>query len=153
MKTNRLFVLLSGALMAALLAGGCTSFASRAEEKSHTYNRLSSRTQERLERGAISVGDTHDMVYIALGQPAEKRARTDSDGTETAWIYKSHWQQYEGSEWVGWRRVVVPRGGLRGGYIVYHEPVSADVYSTHEDESIRVTFRGDHVVSVEQQAG
>ncbi|HKB58220.1 MAG TPA: hypothetical protein VKC51_11585 [Lacunisphaera sp.] len=143
-----LLVIVSGLT---LLLGACNSFESRAKEKSSTFDQLSPRTQERLERGTIHVGDTQDMVYIALGHPDEKRDRSDSDGTQTIWIYKSYWQQYEGTQWVGWRRVIVPRSGLQGGYVVYHEPVTAELYSSHEDEVIRVTFRGDHVVSVDQQ--
>ena len=60
-------------------------------------------------------------MYIALGDPDEKRDVTTADTTRTTWIYRTYWQQYEGSAWVGWHRVIVatPRG-----YAVFHEPIT-----------------------------
>lgn len=133
---------LFSAAAAALLAfglTGCDTFQSRAQEKSATYDQLSPGTQQRLEKGHISVGDNQDMVYIALGQPEEKRNITTSTGTSTEWIYRTYWQQYEGTAWAGWHRMIVPMAGGRG-FAVYHEPITQDVYSTHIDEVIRVTF-------------
>ncbi len=89
------------------------------------------------------------MVYIALGQPDEKRTTTTNDGVRETWIYRTYWQQYEGSAWLGYRRIIVPRANGRG-YAIFHEPVRRDVYSTHADEVIRVTFDRDAVATVEQ---
>lgn len=151
MKTN-LFAATVLAVALALVAGlaGCSTFERRAEEKSATFDNLSASTQKRLERGKINVGDTQDMVYIALGNPDETRDIADADGQQLAWIYKSYWQQYEGTAWVGWRRIIVPNPGGRG-YAVFHEPVSRDFYRTREDEVIRVLFRRGVVALVEQQ--
>jgi hypothetical protein len=148
MKKTQVFLGLA-ALAAATFFTGCDTFDSRAKEKSAVYNSLPPRTQERLERGKINVGDTTDMVYIALGDPDEKRDVTNANGTQKVWIYRTYWQQYEGSAWVGWHRVIVPAPGGRG-YVVYHEPITRDVYSTHVDEVIRVAFANDKVISVEQ---
>jgi hypothetical protein len=112
------------------------------------FESLSHRDQKRLERGRIQVGDTDDMVYIALGKPDEKRELQTPNGKRTVWIYRSYWQEYAGSEWVGWHRAVVP--GPRG-FIIYHEPVTADLYRTHAEEKIRVTFADGKVVAVDQQ--
>lgn len=49
---------------------------------------------------------------------------------------------------MGYRRVVVPMNGGRG-YVVVHEPVTQDVYRTHVDDRIRVTFANGVVQSVE----
>jgi hypothetical protein len=145
---------ISLSLLAALAATvgftGCNSFASRARERSETFESLAPAEQQRLQRGAIAVGDTQDMVYIALGQPDERRDITTADGTQTAWVYKSYWQQYEGQAWLGYRRVIVPARNGRG-YVIYHEPVTQDVYRTHVDDRIRVTFYNGVVNTVEQQ--
>ena len=149
MKKSTLSLSLA-ALAAAFYLTGCDTFKARAEEKSDTYNSLSTGTQKRLERGKINVGDTQDMVYIALGNPEEKRDVSTSDGTQTVWLYKTYWEQYEGTAWVGWHRVIVPAAGGRG-YVVFHEPITQDIYRTHLDEVIRVTFANNVVSSVEQQ--
>jgi len=149
MKQSSISVLFA-ALAAAFCVSGCDTFSSRAQEKSDVYNSLPARTQQRLERGKINVGDTQDMVYISLGDPEEKRTVSTSDGDQTVWIYRTYWEQYEGSAWVGWHRVIVPAAGGRG-YLVYHEPISRDIYRTHVDEVIRVTFANNVVSSVDQQ--
>jgi hypothetical protein len=148
MKT-RLHVL-PFALTAAALSvfTGCNTFHSRARQMSGVYDTLPASEQQRLQRGSISVGDTPEMVYIALGNPDERRDVTTADGTHTTWIYKSYWQQYEGTAWLGYRRVIVPTAR---GYAIFHEPVTQDVYRTHVDEVIRVTFANGVVNQVEQQ--
>lgn len=140
---------------AALLAGGlalagCNTFASRARERSATFESLDPGTQQRLQQGRIDIGDTADMVYIALGQPDQRRTVATPDGQEETWIYRAYWQQYEGQAWLGYRRVIVPAPNRRG-YVIYHEPVTRDVYSTHADDVIRVTMARGVVQSVEQQ--
>jgi outer membrane protein assembly factor BamE (lipoprotein component of BamABCDE complex) len=139
------------ALAATLGLSGCDTFASRARERSETFESLPATEQQRLKRGQISVGDTQDMVYIALGNPDERRDVTTADGRQTVWIYRTYWQQYEGEAWVGWRRIIVPTANGRG-YVIYHEPVTQDVYSTHVDDVIRVVLINGVVQSVEQSA-
>lgn len=148
MKTFPLSVAAVAASMWLLVCAGCQSFESRAKEKSAVYNQLPASTQERLERGMIRAGDTEDMVYIALGQPSEKRSIQSERGERVVWRYLSYWQEYAGTEWRGWRRTIVPS---RGGYVIYHQPLSADVYRTHTEEDIRVTFENGRVQSVEQK--
>jgi len=145
-KTSR-FLLPLAATAVALTLAGCDTFKSRAREKSETYEALPSTTQQRLQKGKINVGDTQDMVYIALGHPDEKREITTNDGVQELWIYRTYWEQYEGTAWVGWHRVIVPSGR---GYAIFHEPVTQDVYRTHIDEVIRVQFNRGVVASVEQ---
>ena len=135
--------------VAALLAG-CDTFSHRARQMSGVYDQLPASEQQRLQRGAINVGDTPEMVYIALGNPDERRDVLNADGSQNVWIYKSYWQQYEGTAWLGYRRVIVPASNGRG-YVIFHEPVTQDVYRTHVDETIRVTFANGVVQQVEQQ--
>jgi hypothetical protein len=149
MKT-RISHSLAAAGLAALLLAGCNTFQSRARQMSEVYDQLPAAEQERLQRGSINVGDTPEMVYIALGSPDERRDVMNADGTQTVWIYKSYWQQYEGTAWLGYRRVIVPARNGRG-YAIFHEPVTQDVYRTRADEVIRVTFANGAVQQVEQQ--
>jgi hypothetical protein len=140
---------LTAAAVALGLFAGCNSFRSRARQMSAVYDQLPATEQQRLQRGAISVGDTPEMVYIALGNPDERRDVTTADGTHTTWVYRTYWQQYEGTAWLGYRRIIVPTRDGRG-YVVYHEPVTQDVYRTHADDTIRVTFANGTVSQVEQ---
>jgi len=133
------------------IVAGCNTFQSRAREKSETYESLSTQEQQRLKRGMINVGDTQDMVYIALGSPEERRQVMAADGSHQTWIYRTYWQQYEGSAWVGWHRWIVPAANRRG-FVIFHEPVTQDIYSTHVDETIRVTFDRNGVVQTVDQS-
>ena len=149
MKLKHLLVPIA-AVAALMTLAGCDTFQARAREKSEVYNALPPDTQQRLQRGKISIGDSQDMVYIALGYPDEVREVTTPQGVQTLWIYRTYWQQYEGTAWVGWHRVIVPTRDGRG-YAVFHEPVTTDVYRTHVDEVIRVAFDHGVVSSVEQR--
>lgn len=133
----------------ALGLAGCNTFERRAEEKSDVFNQLDAATRQRLKDRDIAVGDTPDMVYIALGVPDEKRDRLSADTSETTWIYNAYWQQYEGQVLVGYRRHVVYDPGSRR-YRVIYTPVERSLYTQREEERIRITFSHGRVVSVEQ---
>lgn len=148
MKTRFSITVIAAAAALSFFAG-CNTFQSRARERSATFESLTPTEQQRLKRGMINVGDNADMVYIALGRPEERRQISTADGTHDMWIYRTYWQQYEGTAWVGWRRWVVPSGR---GYVIYHEPVTQDVYSTRVDEAIRVTFDRNGVVQTVEQS-
>jgi outer membrane protein assembly factor BamE (lipoprotein component of BamABCDE complex) len=147
MKT-RLSITVIAAAAALSFFAGCSTFNSRARERSATFESLTPTEQQRLKRGMINVGDNVDMVYIALGRPEERRQITTADGTQEMWVYRSYWEQYEGSAWVGWHRWIVPAGR---GYVIYHEPVTRDFYSTHAEDRIRVTFDRNGVVQRVEQ--
>lgn len=150
MKTSHFTVPASLALaVVAFGLGGCDTFKSRARERSETFSQLTPSEKQRLKKGDINVGDTPDMVYIALGNPDEKRDRTEANGTSSVWIYRSYMDEYAGSVWAGYRRVIVPAPNGRG-YLVYHEPITQDVYRTRVDEVIRVTLKNGVVAAVEQ---
>lgn len=146
---RRLSLPLAAAAAALLLLAGCNSFNSRARQMSAVYDQLPASEQQRLQRGAINVGDSPEMVYIALGNPDERRDTINADGSRTTWIYRTYWQQYEGTAWLGYRRVIVPAANGRG-YVIFHEPVTQDVYRTRVDDVIRVTFANNTVQQVEQ---
>src|ERR1051326_4214248 len=116
MKTSS-YVFLASFATAGIFFSGCNTFEHRAEQKAETFNSLDASTQQRLKQGNIEIGDTPDMVYIALGVPDSKRQRLTSDGRELVWIYKTYYQDYEGSALVGYHRYFVPAGPNR--YIVH----------------------------------
>jgi hypothetical protein len=89
-------------------------------EKATVYNSLAPETQQRLEKGNVSVGDTEDMVFVALDKPDAKRNITIADGPETVWVYKTYWEDYVDTGWVGWHRYYEPRGR---SFAFYHERV------------------------------
>jgi hypothetical protein len=89
------------------------------------------------------------MVYIALGPPDARHEKVTAKGGETTWIYKTYYEQYEGMEHVGYRRIAF-FDPADHDYHVYYEPVSEPIYSEHEEDSIRVTFVNGKVTAIEQ---
>lgn len=145
MKTS---LFLSAVLLGAFLAG-CNTFERRASEKADVFASLDQSTRERLRERNLNVGDTLDMVYIAMGAPDERRVRHSADGSETTWIYNAYWQEYQGQALVGYRRYVV-RDQRTGRYQIFYEPVRESVFAPREEERIRVTFQGGKVSAIEQ---
>jgi hypothetical protein len=143
-----------GLLLPALLAlaAGCSTVKSRINEKSAVFNSLAPQTQERLRQGVIDVGDSEEMVYIALGAPDERRNKTTAEGRETTWIYNTYWEEYEGSRTIGYRRHVYYDRSAKA-YRVYLQPVSTELYSAHEEEKTRVIFKNGKVQAIEQTNG
>jgi len=132
-----------------LLAAGCSTFDSRSKEKSEVFNALDSHTQQRLKKGEIALGDTADLVYIALGNPDERKSSTTKAGEKLTWIYNVYWQEYAGTVHTGYRRIVIYDPQSKR-YFVYLEPVQTDVYRQRSEERIRVEFLNGRVTSVEQ---
>jgi hypothetical protein len=143
------FLSLPLAGLALALLAGCNTFERRAEEKAGVFASLDEATRERLRERHLQVGDTLDMVYIAMGAPDERRVRHSADGSLTTWVYNAYWQEYQGQALVGYRRYVV-RDPKTGRFQVFYEPVRESVFVPREEERIRVEFRGDRVIAIEQ---
>lgn len=137
------------ALAGALVLAGCSTFEKRSEEKAAVFSTLDLATRERLKLRVINVGDTEDMVYIALGVPDEKRETLTKDGRATTWIYNAYWQEYRGQVFVGYRRQIIYNPGSKS-YQVYYEPIEQSVYENRVEERIRITFENGRVTVVEQ---
>jgi len=133
----------------ALLVTGCSTVDSRIKEKSSTYGTLDPQTQSRLKEGVVRVGDSTDMVYIALGQPDRTRNKTTAKGEMLTWIYSAYTQQYEGTEFVGFRRHAF-FDRRANAWRMHYEPVRADVYSDRVEDYMRVTFEDGKVTAIEQ---
>jgi hypothetical protein len=86
MKKNQ--CLLGAALGIALLVTGCESDgSSRVQEKSAVYATLKPWQKKYIDTGVIAMGFTPDMVYMAIGNPTEKKP---ADGGEL-WIFKNYY--------------------------------------------------------------
>lgn len=127
---------------------GCNTFDRRAEEKAGIFNSLDEGTKARLKEGNIHIGDTPDMVYIALGIPDAKRQRVTAGTRELIWVYKTYYQDYQGSQLVGYRRYFVPVAPNR--YVVHFEPIRREIYDERSEENMRITFVDGSVSTVEQ---
>jgi hypothetical protein len=143
MKT-RLFLVL-----AMLAFAGCSTFQKRAGEKSAVFAGLDAATQENLRKGVVELGYTKDMVYIALGQPDERKEKVAKDGKDETWIYQAYSTEYRGTATVGYRRWAT-YDPVRKVLWTYYEPVTQDIYRDHIEDRIRITFHGDKVSVIEQ---
>src|SRR5690606_38137279 len=103
----------------------------------------------RLEQKVIHVGDTSDMVYIALGAPDEKRTVASTTGEITEWTYNRYWQEYRGEAFDGFHRHVV-RDPKTGATSVYFEPISRPVYAERQQPILRIQFANDRVAVIEK---
>lgn len=137
------------AIVLGLALSGCDTFDRRAQQKSATFESLAPAEREKLRQGVIELGNTPDMVYIALGKADETRDKVTPNGRETIWIYNSYQLNYEGSLFSGYHRVLVYDARARG-YVIYHVPVYTEAYSEHTEETIRVKFQDERVVQIEQ---
>lgn len=135
--------------LAVLLLAGCNTFERRARQNPSLFAALSPEQRAKLQHGVIEIGNTPDMVYLALGAPDEKRETTTAAGREELWIYNSYHTEFEGNVRTGVIRHVV-FNPARKTYVVYHEPVYTDVYSQHTEEHIRIIFRDGKVAVIEQ---
>ena len=135
--------------VAVLLLGACSTISSRIEEKAPVFYSLDPNTRAKIAHGDIDLGFTPDMVYIALGQPDVKREQVSNNGRSEQWIYRSYYDDFEGTGFVGYHRWYAynPWGRY---YRVYWEPVYSDFYRTVPQDDIRVTFRDGKVVMIDQ---
>lgn len=137
-------------VLAALLGlTACNSFESRAKEKTAVYATLDEATKARLKTKEIRVGDSADMVYIALGKPDEKTESISASGRSGRWIYSAYWQEYQGTRLVGYRRDVIYNPTTKS-YSVSYTPDYQPIYTPRVEDRIRITFVGGRVTVVEQ---
>ncbi len=135
--------------LAALGLTGCQSFESRAKEKAAVFATLDEPTKARLEAREIHVGDTMDMVYIALGKPSEKQEKITASGRSELWIYSAYWEEYQGTRLVGYRRDVA-YNPVTKSYRVVYTPDYQPIYTPRVEDRIRISFKDGRVTVVEQ---
>ncbi|MCF7687909.1 MAG: hypothetical protein K9M98_02990 [Cephaloticoccus sp.] len=86
-------VFLSGAALVALVFTGCesTGISSRINEKSAVFASLTPEQQKYIKEGAVEVGYTSDMVYMALGKPSKVKRKDSPDGVVEMWTYNNYY--------------------------------------------------------------
>jgi hypothetical protein len=133
------------------LAGlaGCQSVNDRIEEKPGLFESLDRETQARIKEGIIDLGYSKDMVYLALGEPNRKRQTQSKETVTETWIYNTYFQRYDGQRFVGYDRNVY-YDKKNDTYRVFYTPRYTDVYTPETEERIRIVFRNDEAVSIEQ---
>ena len=144
------FLLFPGLVLAVVLFAGCNTFERRAQEKSTAFSTLTPAQREQLEHGSISIGDTPDMVYIALGEPDEKRETTSAHGHETIWIYNQYQRDPAFPIGGAYRRDLV-FDPIARRYALIYAPLPLDALDDEvAEEYIRVTFHDGKVAVIEQ---
>ena len=136
-------------LLALACLTGCNTFDRRAQQKAEVFATLSPETRERLKNKSIFIGDSSDMVFIALGKPDETQSATTAAGETTTWIYNRYWQEYQGEAYTGVRprTVTDPKTGATS---VYYEPVRQPVYASRQQPYLRIAFVDGKVTSIER---
>lgn len=136
-------------LLLAALAAGCSTIESRIRANQDVFDALPPEAQERVRQGRIEIGDTLDVVRIALGDPDETRTRTTAAGTNVVWVYNRYFTRYHGTATVGYhRRLAVDNAGKVTG--VYYVPVREEIRSTESEPRITIEFAEGRVLSIEQ---
>jgi hypothetical protein len=133
-----------------LLLAGCSTINSRIEANSAVFGALPLETQEKIRKGIVEVGYTPEMVYIAMGDPTEKRSSRSASRDRETWIYSVYYQDWVGRAFVGHRRVVVYDQKTKRSY-VYHQPVYEDLYRDRKEDRIRVEFEDGEVSAIEER--
>lgn len=134
-------------LLPALMSVGCSTPQTRAKEHAELFAAFSPETQARLEAGQPAVGDTKEMVYIALGEPDTILTRTDETGVVyDIWSYDGIYYTRD----TFWRHPSMFRRHRRNGYdYFYSGPEYVDVQ--HEYERLRIEFDSGKVKAIEQK--
>lgn len=134
---------------ALVLLGGCNTFERRAEQKAAAFSTLDAGTRERLKNKSVLVGDTPDMVFIALGKADEIRSRESASDESVTWIYNRYWREYQGMAYTGMRprTMTDPKTGATR---VYYETTSEPVYAQRQKPYLRITFEAGKVSVIER---
>lgn len=137
------------AVAALALLGGCNTFDRRAEQKAATFATLDADTRERLKNKSIRIGDTPDMVFIALGKADEIRSQESASAETVTWIYNRYWREYQGMAYTGMRprTMTDPKTGATR---VYYETTSEPVYAQRQKPYLRIIFDAGKVSVIER---
>ena len=133
-------------LITLLLTVGCSTVDSRIKEHADFFSTLPTDQQARLQAGQIAIGDTKDMVYIALGEPDTILTRTDQTGTVfDIWSYSGVFYTRD----TRWHTPSPFRHRRYKGHDVFYSgPEYVDVQ--HEYERLRIEFDAGKVKAFDQ---
>lgn len=133
-----------------VLLAGCSTINSRIRENQGEFDVLPADTQKKIRDGIVEVGYTSRMVYMAMGEPHERRSTRAASRDRSVWIYNVYYQDWVGRRFAGYRRVVVYDEKTKKHY-VYVEPVYEDLYRDRKEERIRIEFEQGVVSAIEER--
>jgi len=135
------------ALVSVLLLSSCATPDARIKRHQDLFDTFPPDVQERVREGKIDLGDTEDMVFIALGKPDREFTRRTAAGERTVWSYTDHYSQTRRQLVDGQFRV---RDSRTGHVHSVRDSVWVDVPTYHEYDRLRVEFDGGLVVALEE---
>ncbi len=151
MKARLLWLL---PVLVLLLAAGCQTVDTRIKEKPTAFASLDKATQDMIKHGAIGLGFTEDMVYLALGKPDQKRESLSASAHTLIWIYNSYSIHYDSAFMYSYYQPYYYGPyplRYRPYYYPYpYHPYYADAYHSEVEERIRVTFNDGKVTAIDQ---
>lgn len=123
---------------AALALAACATPASRIRNHPDIYAQATPAQRALIGQGRIALGFRPEFVRLALGKPDRITQRTDTSGTEIIWHYTQP------------QSTVVWSGGF--GYPFYDPFFGPSIVAipTSGNDRLRVTFRNDAVVSIDE---
>ncbi len=137
--------------LAALGLAGCSTVESRIQEKSTAFQALSPQQQAEVREGRVNVGDSPDIVYIALGTPDRKETVRNTKGKSEVWTYTTYDTRYAGTIHQTYYRRAVMRDASGARYVVaVPYSTTQPVYVDKEVPLIRVTFAEGKVVEISE---
>lgn len=151
---HRFVALLS--LVLVLGSAGCESSgrSTRIQEKAAVFATLSPAQKQLIEHGAIDLGYTQDMAYMALGQPT--RTETSTNGKDTTWVFTNYYPPDSmRTSGIMVRRV----GNVRNRNVVGSNSSTSGGFNTSSQETamelpdmvsftLYVVFRGNKVIDL-----
>lgn len=125
--------------LAALWLLGCASTpADRIADDRAAFDSLPPAKQQQIRGGQIAVGDTPEMVRLALGDPDAVESRTTANGSQTIWRYRKHSPLFSFGFGLG--------GFSRG----FGSGVGVSTTTGGAGERLRVTFEDGRVSTIDQ---
>jgi hypothetical protein len=134
----------TAALAAVVLTGCASTPASRIERNPQVFATFAPEVQERVRRGIVAIGDTPEVVRLALGEPARVVERLDErTGASEVWLFVREAPRFS--------------FGFGVGSSGHHSGVGLGVgtgdLAFRDDEALRVEFQQGRVVRVDYRKG
>src|SRR5690625_5147025 len=104
------------------------------------FEQLTPEEQQSVRAGAIQLGYTPDMVFLALGEPDRKITRRTKDDNLNIWIYQGRFVSTE----------TVRVRDQFGSFRPVHPTLYLDRTVEHVYTKARVVFEDGRVISIEQ---
>ncbi len=155
-SATRLYFVVLSTFALGLLSTGCesTGRSARIQEKASVYATLSPSQKHLIQQGAIDLGYTQDMVYMALGKPT--RTEASADGKATTWRFTNYYPPDSmRTTGISVRRV----GNVKNRNVVSSNSSTSGGFNTSSQETamelpdivsftLYVVFRGNKVIDL-----